>query len=259
MTTAPADIAQFMDFEVPEHLSENASEIIGRVLGLGGALPPAKMVQKSNNPYMHFHTIVEPLSVKYDSDLTKFDDNFEHIWTPMYTQSNKPQGPQSNFGELKEAFAKCGFVITNAESVKPIVGKVFRFVNRKKTIDFGKVNATTGLKDKDEKDFWLLIPVEVMPDNWQPTGTVQTIQRPRNRNTVPSAASVGGNDAVVLPKLREILDGVAENEYLQAIIASGDSEVGVQPYITEAGGNPSALTARLTAIGMKVVDGKLVK
>ena len=102
------------------------------------------------------------------------------------------------------------------------------------------------------------IPVEELDSNWQPTGTVQTIQRPRNRASVPSAATVTTNDAVVLPKLAKILEGKMESEYLQAIIASGDPEVGVQPYITEAGGNPSALTARLVAIGMRQLNGMLV-
>jgi hypothetical protein len=254
LTTAPQTPA-FMDFEVPEQLPERSSEAVYRVLAAGAQLPPARMSAKSNNTHLHFHMVMDPLSFRYDSDLSLFEDNFEQVWAPIYDRNGKLQGPDSNFGEIKEAFLAIGYPITNAASAQALVGKTFLFRNRKKTRTFKKADAS-GNTTEDSRDTWLLLPVEEIA-NYEPSGVVPTVTRGK-KAAVPSAANVPDNAAVALPILKQLLEGKREDEYFATIMGSGNPEVSKAPYIVEASTDPKALTARLQAIGMRQIDGRLV-
>ena len=246
------------NWEVPEELPKSSGRVVGRILSAGAQYPPerksAKITASGNTPRPEFTIVIEPLNFKYNSDRTMFDDDFEHAAYPMYNKNGEIANADSKFGRLKTALLKYGFPITNAESSKALIGKVFVWENRKDTVNFGTEEVP------DMRDFYTLIPNEQLPDGYTHTGGTPVFDRPRKKaGAAPSAASVADNATTALPKLAKFLNGKTESEYFDALTGSGDGDVLRAPYIVEASTDAHALTMRMVDSGLMKQDGdKLV-
>lgn len=253
---------QYIDFEVPEELPETSGRIIGRVLAAGAQFPPEKRVAaQGGTPRAEFHLVVEPLNFKFDSDKTKFEDDYEHEWYPIYNKNGELQNANSKFGKVKAAFLKLGYPIRNMQDAQILVGKVFAFTKIKETIAFKKPDPNDPEKTIDDpRDIYTMVPVEEMPADYVHVGSVPVFKRPKVSASAPSAATVADNAAVALPILAEVLNGKTEDEYFTAITVTKDTNILRQPYITEASSDPHALTMRMISSGLMRQEGdRLVK
>ena len=247
------------DVELPDELDESTSTWIGEIVKAEFALPPTRkqqaIVAGGGTPRPEFHLAIQPLSFRYESDRSKFDNDLEDRWTPVYRKDGSLQTKGSTLDEYKQAFMALGYPLRNNADAAALVGKKFRF-------------STVVKKVEGYSDQWLAIPDEPADDYVAPA-TVQVRYRPpRPKTGQPVQAFGNGNHATAdLTKPTEILKRVlqdkSEAEYLTAIVTSagvvGDADakaVMTEPFISEAqAGSP--LTSRMVAAGMTVVDGRL--
>ena len=261
-----ATVVDIDNFEIPEEMPESTLTTVARVKTSEFAKPGGKRaegkVTRGEDIQVEYHEVLEPLSIKYDSDPAMFDHNNDEAWLSVFNRNGQLNGKGSLIDIKKQGYLKMGFPITNQTTAKAIEGHVFRYDRQKVTFMFDKVDPITGEKKKEEsKPQYVSVPVERMADDWKPEGPVQTIQRPRDWRTggaAPSAPAQADNSSVAIPALIVALNGKAESEYTSAILDTKNPELMRSPYITEATTDKAALTARMVAAGMVVVDGKLV-
>lgn len=260
-TAAPAFDA--LDFEIPEELQERSRTWVGELIFAGAQMPPEKRAAAiSANGRMvrpEFHIVIDPRSFKYNSDRSKgFEDDYEHGWYALTDSNGEPAKAGSNLDLLKKAFAKLGFVITNRQQAEALVGLVFEWETRKITPKRNVKDDVTGeWSEVEGKPYYVILPVKLVETDWQPTGSVQVIDRPRvaGGGSAPNAASVDPNAAAALPILAEVLNGKTEKEYFKALTDSKKVDILKPPYITEASANPHALTMRMISSTLMRQDG----
>jgi hypothetical protein len=247
---------QYMDdIELPEDMATQERVSVMRIADVAFQLPPermqAKRKERGQTIYPMFHIDWEPLSFKYDFNPAVFTDNpnnYEQQWVTMMSNDGKTLGGKTQFGQLFEAFKALGYPLTKNSVFRPLlVGKIFKV--RSFNEPYTDAN---GVK----RDSWNLVPVEELTEYTGPA-TPQVFKRGYG-GSGGGSGGVSRNEptAEAIAALKEAINGKTEDEYADALFDSGNPIIMCDPFMAEAA-DKDALTARLTALGGKVISGRV--
>lgn len=256
MTTEPFEI------EIPDELPESSGGGIYEVVECGYANPPAKkamaITASGGTVRPEFHYVLQPLSFRYESDRSLFENDLEEEWAPVYNTNGDLNSKSSKFGRIKEAIEALGYRIRTNADCAALVGKKFRITRTELQFNI-----------EGRKNPWVTLLTEPA-DDYEPPSSVPVRYRPPRQQQAQSLASLGGGSTgpsqEAMSALADVLDGTAESDYFSAIIGAKATHgeavaktVVTEPFLTESR-DASTLTERMVSSGlMAMVDGKLVK
>lgn len=160
---------------------------------------------KPDVPY--YHVAVQPLSYRI-TDGGQEGDNLEHTYVAMKNQQGELTPKGSGRDELVKAFEKLGFKRSTVSDLKnnTAEGKIFRFKRYNRTY----TNRNGGDPVRGEL---MNVPVDQMPDTWQPEpGTEVPVypRAPRNAGTSGGGVPSGSVAKPVGVTMESVAKAIAE-------------------------------------------------
>lgn len=221
-------------------------------------LVDAKMQRQNGKTKLHMTW--EPLSFKQVFNKEKYTfrtDDYTHDWLTAMTSDGRLMGNGTQFGKVKEAIEGIvGIKLTKNEVFSPILaGKVFKAERKRES--FAAKDRATGEAELNPDgtprmiNTYHILPIEELDDYDQPAD-VKTVRYGFDQ----SSAEVATVSAEQVSALKHAVNGKSEEEYVDALIDSGDALIVCDPFMSEAG-NGVQLTDRLKALGGKIVSGRI--
>lgn len=242
------------EIELPDELPAAERVSVMRIHHIGIELPPERLANaikaRGGKVQPMFHIAWEALSFKYDFNPEVFDDQYEHQWLTIFTNDGNLMGPTSQFGVVKESFKTCGYALTKNSVFQP---QLTNTIWKTKL-----VSEKWQRKDKDgnverEGTSWNTLVVEQLP-TYTPPSDPRVIKRGYGGGSSGIKAAEPSTEQIAAVKVA--LNGKSEDEYVDAIMFSGNPLVAADPFLAEAG-DPARLTERMLRYGGKVVSGRL--
>ena len=260
MVATTNSTAAMNDFEIGEELpsgnSEGGLRWVSRLIDIHFTGPTEREVNNAVT-YKRFcspvwlEVIWEPLSYQQVVNREFQDDDYEHIRVPVFYADAKPNGPNSTFGLIKEAFQAHGYKITKNEVFQTqLQGTVWGCTRAEKEVA-ATVDAD-GNTTREAFKFNTVVPVDQIENYTMPV-TRKVIRRFFKAGTATEQAQV--SDAT-MAELKNLLNGASEDDYFNLVFASGNEQLTSKPIIDEAA-DPAVLTARLVRAGGKVVGDQI--
>ena len=242
-------------------------DYLGEVVACGFVEPPQWWVedqtfyaQKFNRPTpiipdTLFVCAISPLGWEYDTDHNSFLwnrlQNCEHIYWLEYKdrETGKPKYRNSQFADVRTAFAKLGYQINDSTDAAKLVGKKFVI-----TVVEKRYNKTQTAPTE------LHLPFEERPD-YVFGGTKKVIKRPKPKadNTPPTEAIDQGELSTAVAELVTALDGVSTDDFFPIVSKMSVNGKIKELLVGEAVNDDGAkLVSRLVRAGMRFEDGRLV-
>jgi hypothetical protein len=253
-------------WELPDELPQRAGRWVGQFTVVEIAMPPERIqrgiMERGASVYPRFHYAIQPLSFRYESDRSVFENDLEEKWLNVYDEkTGELVGQNSLFGQFRTALTKLGYRIKTPADCKALIGKAFEFETRKVDFSRGEDSTETGIARSAS---YVAIPLtEVDLSTYRPPSPLPVRKRPFRREQASAAtierqmANAQINDAVVAPKLLKALAGKGPSEWTMALISTQDPDLVRQPFLTEA--SAGTIRTRLAAYGAKFdADGKVI-
>ena len=231
------------------------------------------MVRRNGRPQLH--VAWEPRSYKQvwnKADIPWRKDDYTHDWLTSHSGDGRLMGGDTDFGVVRAAFEEvAGVPLQRNEQFQPLLqGRIFKTVRvrrpysttddlngeARKTYDKAFIDCSQDEKKAvraaapTSKASYFIKPIEAL-DEYTPPANPKVV-RLGFKDTIEVAEATSAQNAA----LRAALNGRATDEYINALLESGDDLIICDPFMTEAG-DGDALTERLTALGGKVVNGKI--
>lgn len=245
-TTQSAD-----DIEMPDELPQPDRTAVQRLRICRYDPPPTRLAEsirgRGGIVRPMFHAAWEPLSFKYDYNRAVFvdrTDDWDHQWLTCFTNDGDPMGPNSQFGQVQQAFKGLGCHLTKNAVMAQLEGMVFK--TRTVEEKYKKRDGTDGRS-------FNVIPMEVLAD-YVPPAEVRVVRIGYGGGGGGVASSEP--TAEVIDALKKALHGKTPAEYMDVVVFGGNPTINIDPLVGEAS-DPERLTERLVRYGGKVMGGRI--
>lgn len=192
-----------------------------------------------------WHAAWEPLSFKQVFNKEAYDfrkDDYTHDNITAVTKDGRPMGGGTLFGKVRESFKDLGYPLTRNDSFRPVLeGKVFKV--RRLREEWGEPDPIT----RRRRASFAIQPIE----------EIEGYSIPANREVRRIGFKDNIEQAQVSPdqirKLKAALNGWKPEEFMDALMDSGDPAINCDPFVAEAA--KGTLLTRLVEYGGSVRDG----
>lgn len=226
------------------------------------------------NGRRQMHVAWEPLSFKqvWNQETRPWKDDYTHDYLTSHTNDGRLMGGTTQFGRVSAAFKSFGTPLTTNAGLKDtIAGRVYRVQNAREEYvrsndreETARAMFSAGYRDLTKEQqaevniaapkaaTFFVLPLEELDDYIAPDD-VRTVKR--GFKDAPSSMPAASVSPEQIAALKATLNGVATDEFANALIDSGNQIIVCDPFMQEA--MNGSLVERLVGLGGKVVGDKI--